>query len=503
MASYFNYINGEWVKSKSKKTFKSTNPANTSKTVGTVQLSSKEDVNAAVKAAKHAFNPWRLTPAPVRAHYLIKAAQLLEKRKKRLGELVTSEMGKVIAEGLGDVQEAIDMAYYMAGEGRRMFGQTTHSELPNKDMKSIREPIGVFGIITPWNFPIAIPSWKILPALITGNTVVFKPSSETPICAIEFVKALDEAGLPKGVLNLVTGSGSEVGDPLIKHPDVTGVSFTGSCGVGFAIEALCGGLHKPVATEMGGKNGILVMDDADLKLAVHGAIWGGFGTTGQRCTAASRVILHKSIADDFTELFLKSTKALKIGDGLLKGTDMGPLVNEAARKKVEEYVGIGMKEGATLLTGGKVCKAREYAKGWFFEPTIFADTTPKMRIAQEEIFGPVVCLLECKDLEEGIHLINNTKFGLSNSIYTAGVNNSAIAERDIQSGLVYINASTIGSEVHLPFGGFKNTGLGHKEAGGIGGAIDVYTRVKVVYRDFSGTLQRAQLDTEELAKDVE
>lgn len=501
MASYFNYINGKWVKAKSGKTFKSTNPAN-GKTIGTVPLSSKEDVNAAVKAAKSAFNPWRLTPAPVRAHYLVKAAQNLEKQKRRLGELVTSEMGKVIAEGLGDVQEAIDMALYMAGEGRRMFGQTTHSELPNKDMKSIREPIGVFGIITPWNFPIAIPSWKIFPALIAGNTVVFKPSSETPVCAIEFVKALHDAGLPKGVLNLVTGSGREIGNPLVKHPDVTGVSFTGSCDVGFGIEEMCGRLHKQVATEMGGKNGILVMDDADLKLAVHGAIWGGFGTTGQRCTAASRVVLHKSIADDFTELFVKRAKSLKLGDGLLKKTDMGPLVNEAARKKVEEYVGIGMKEGATLLTGGKVYTGKGCEKGWFFEPTIFADVKPKMRIAQEEIFGPVVCLLECKDLEEGIDIINNTKFGLSNSIYTRDVNNSAIAERDIQSGLVYINASTIGSEVHLPFGGFKNTGLGHKEAGGIGGAIDVYTRLKVVYRDYSGRLQRAQLDTDELAKDV-
>lgn len=502
MASYDNYINGKWVQAKDGRTFESRNPANTDEVIGIVPLSSKEDVDAAVKAAKAAFSHWRLTPAPVRAHFLFKAAHLLEKRKQRLGELVTSEMGKVLAEGLGDVQEAIDMGRYMAGEGRRMFGQTTHSELPNKDMKSIREPIGVFSIITPWNFPIAIPAWKIFPALIAGNTVVFKPSSETPVCGVEFVKALDEAGLPKGVLNLVSGSGRELGNPLIEHPGVSGVSFTGSCDTGFAIEEVCGRLHRPVATEMGGKNGILVMPDADLELAVDGAIWGGFGTTGQRCTAASRIVLHKDIREEFTELFLKRTKALKLGSGLLKETEMGPLVSEFARKKVEDYVGIGMKEGATLLTGGKACTAKACSKGWFFEPTIFSDVKPEMRIAQEEIFGPVVCLLECEDLEDGINIINNTKFGLSNSIYTTDVNTSAIAERDFQSGLVYINASTIGSEVHLPFGGFKNTGLGHKEAGGIGGAIDVFTRVKVVYRDFSGQLQRAQLDTEDLAEDV-
>ncbi len=501
MASYSNYINGRWVKAKGGRTFESTNPANC-KVIGTVPSSSKEDVDAAVRAAKTAFNFWRLTPAPVRATYLVKAALNLEKRKQRLGELVTGEMGKVIAEGLGDVQEAIDMGLYMAGEGRRMFGQTTHSELPNKDMRSIREPIGIFGIITPWNFPIAIPSWKIFPALIAGNTVVFKPSSETPVCAIEFVKALHDAGLPPGVLNLVIGSGSEVGNPLVQHPDVSGVSFTGSCDTGFGIEGVCGRLHKPVATEMGGKNGILVMDDADLELAVDGAVWGGFGTTGQRCTAASRVILHKAIKEEFTEIFVRRAKSMRLGDGLLKTTDMGPLVNEAARKKVEEYVGIGLKEGATLLTGGKVSKAKGCGKGWFFEPTIFTDVNPKMRIAQEEIFGPVVCLLECRDLEEGINIINNTKYGLSNSVYTRDVNSSARAERDIQSGLVYINASTIGSEVHLPFGGIKNSGMGHKEAGGIGGAIDVYTRLKVVYRDFSGRLQRAQLDTEKMAEEV-
>jgi len=486
-----NYINGSWVPAKSGETLDSTNPAN-GNVVGTVPRSGKADVDVAVQAARQAFERWRLTPAPVRGNILLKAARILEERKQSLGELVTKEMGKVIAEGLGDVQEAVDMGYYMAGEGRRMSGQTTHSELPDKDMKSIREPLGVWGIITPWNFPIAIPGWKIFAALICGNTLVYKPSRETPVCGVEFTRAFHDAGLPKGVLNLVTGTGSEVGDALVSHPGIDGISFTGSCDVGLAIEASCGKLHKPAATEMGGKNAILVMDDADVDLAVHGAIWGGFGTTGQRCTAASRVVLHRAIRKEFTQKFIRRARALKLGDGL--SAEVGPLINAASLEKVTQYVEIGRKEGARLLCGGKPTKGR--GRGFFFEPTVFDKVKPGMRIAQEEIFGPVVSLLECKDLKEGIAIVNGTQFGLSSAIYTRNVNSSAVAERELQSGLVYINASTIGSEVHLPFGGIKSTGIGHKEAGGLGGALDTFSRVKVVYRDFSGRLQRAQLDTE-------
>ncbi len=500
MVDYLNFINGKWTKAKTGKTFASTNPANADEVVGVVQRSGEDDVDAAVQAAKSAFESWRLMPAPIRANILRKVAQVIERRKDELGKLVTKEMGKVLPEGLGDVQESIDMGYYMAGEGRRMFGQTTHSELPNKDMKSVREPLGVFGIISPWNFPTAIPAWKIFPCLIAGNTVVFKPSSETPVCAMEFVKCFEEAGLPPGVLNIVTGTGSEVGNPIVQHPDVVAISFTGSSKTGIAMQGLCGELHKKIASEMGGKNAILVMDDANLELAVDGTLWGGFGTTGQRCTAASRVIVHKKVKQQFTEMLLARIETLRLGDGLRKETDVGPVINEDSLKKIAGYVEIGKKEGARLLIGGSRYAAKGCESGWFYEPTVFTDVTPNMRIAQEEIFGPVLSLLECSSLKEGIEIVNGTKYGLSNSIYTQDVNSSAIAERDIQSGLVYINASTIGSEVHLPFGGIKHTGIGHKEAGGMGGAIEFYTRLKVVYRDYSGRLQRAQLDTEELAK---
>lgn len=499
--AYLNYIDGRWCAAASGKTFESRSPADDSVVIGTAPLSSAEDVDAAARAASAAFGSWRLTPAPVRAGILLRVARLIEERKQELGTLLTREMGKVLPEALGDVQEAVDMGFYMAGEGRRMFGQTTHSELPDKDMKSVREPVGVFGIITPWNFPIAIPGWKVFPCLVAGNTAVLKPSSDTPVLAAQFVRAFHDAGLPAGALNLVCGTGSEVGDALVRHPLVSGISFTGSCEVGFGLEALCGQLHKRITAEMGGKNAILVMDDADLELAVDGTVWGAFGTSGQRCTAASRVILHKAVKEKFTEMLLKRVRSLRLGDGLLPATDVGPVINEASLRKIHSYVELGRKEGATLLAGGKQYKGKGCERGWFYEPTVFAGATERMRISQEEIFGPVLALMECSSLKDGIRLVNSTSFGLSSAIYTRDVNSSAVAERDIQSGIVYINASTIGSEVHLPFGGIKSTGLGPKEAGGMGGAIDFFTRVKVVYRDYSGRLQRAQLDTEELAKE--
>jgi aldehyde dehydrogenase (NAD+) len=489
-----NYINGKWMDSKSGETFRSINPANKNEVIGIVSKSGREDVNQAIRAAREAYEGWRLTPAPRRGEILFRAAELLLRKKDALGRLETREMGKVLAEGLGDVQEAIDMGYYMAGEGRRLSGETIPSELSSKDTKSIRVPIGVFGLITPWNFPIAIPSWKIFPALICGNTVVFKPSSDTSICAAKFVEILVEAGVPRGVLNIVNGPGGEVGEYLVSHHGVDAISFTGSYDIGKRLEGICGSIHRTIVTEMGGKNAIIVMDDANLDLAAEGAIWGGFGTTGQRCTAASRVVIHKKVYQKFGQKLKKAAACLRLGNGLRKETDVGPVINESQFKKILQYIDIGKQEGATLLLGGKAYRKGDCAKGYFIEPTIFSDVRPEMRIAQEEIFGPVVSLIKAEDLEEAIRIVNGTVYGLSSAIYTQDVNASAIAERDLESGIVYINASTIGAEIQLPFGGIKQSGYGRKEAGGRGGALDTYSRWKVIYRDFSGKLQKAQME---------
>ena len=489
-----NYINGKWVDSKSGETFRSTNPANQGEVIGIVSKSDREDMDRAVKAAQGTYEEWRLTPAPRRGEILFRAAEILLRNKEFLGKLETREMGKVLPEGLGDVQEAIDMGYYMAGEGRRLSGETVPSELPGKDMKSVRVPIGVFGLVTPWNFPIAIPAWKIFPALICGNTVVFKPSSDTAVCAAKFVEALVEAGLPKGVLNLVHGPGGEVGEYLVSHPGVDAISFTGSFDTGKRLEGICGAIHRIIVTEMGGKNAIIIMDDANLDLAVEGAIWGGFGTTGQRCTAASRIVVHKKVYQKFIEKFKTAASRLKVGEGLQKETDVGPVINESQFNKILKYIEIGKKEGAKLILGGKAYQKGNCSKGYFIDPTIFTEATSEMRIAQEEIFGPVVSVIKAEDLEDAIQIVNRTPYGLSSAIYTQDVNSSAIAERDLDTGIVYINASTIGAEIHLPFGGIKRSGYGRKEAGGRGGALDTYSRWKVIYRDFSGRLQKAQID---------
>ncbi|MCJ7803762.1 MAG: aldehyde dehydrogenase family protein, partial [Desulfobacterales bacterium] len=489
-----NYVNGRWVDSKSGGTFRSINPANKDEVVGVASKSGREDVDEAVKAARGAYEQWRLTPAPRRGEILFRAAEILLRNKESLGKLETKEMGKILFEGLGDVQEAVDMGYYMAGEGRRLSGETVSSELPNKDMKSVRVPIGVFGLITPWNFPIAIPAWKVFPALICGNTIVFKPSSDTSVCAAKFVETLVEAGLPKGVLNLVHGPGGEVGEYLVSHPGVDAISFTGSFETGKRLEAIGGAIHRIIVTEMGGKNAIIVMDDANLDLAVEGAVWGGFGTSGQRCTAASRIVVHKKVYQKFIEKFKTAASRLKLGDGLHKETDMGPVINESQFNKILKYIEIGKKEGAKLILGGKVYQKGNCSKGYFIEPTIFGEVTPEMRIAQEEIFGPVVSVIKAEDLENAIQIVNHTSYGLSSAIYTQHVNSSAIAERDLETGIVYINASTIGAEIQLPFGGIKHSGYGRKEAGGRGGALDTYSRWKVIYRDFSGRVQKAQID---------
>ena len=489
-----NFINGKWIDALDGRTLKSINPADTSDIVGIIPRSGQNDIDMAVAAARKAYEKWRLTPAPRRGEIILKAAELICKRKQELGELVTREMGKVLPEGLGDVQEAIDMAYYMGSEGRRLSGETVPSELPDKDCKSIRVPIGVFALITPWNFPTAIPAWKMFPSLVCGNTVVFKPSIYTPVCATSLVKIIAEAGIPDGVLNLVHGTGEEIGEYLATHPDIDCVSFTGSTAVVEKLARMCSALDKEISCEMGGKNAIIVMDDAKLELAVEGTIWGGFGTTGQRCTATSRVVAHEAVYNKFLDMLTKAASRLRLGSGLSKTTDVGPVINESQMQKILNYIDIGIKEGAKLIMGGKAYKKGPCAKGYFIEPTIFADVKPNMHIAQEEIFGPVVSVIKTKKMEDAIKIVNDVKYGLSSAIYTQDVNNSAIAERDLDTGLVYINASTIGAEIQLPFGGTKKSGLGHREAGGRGGAIDMFTKWKVIYRDYSGRLQKAQID---------
>lgn len=488
-----NLVGGRWLEAAEGNTIESVNPADTGDVVGVVPASTKKDVDQAVDAARKAFKQWRLTPPPVRGEIIFRAAELLLKNKDPLGRLVTREMGKILNEGLGDVQEAIDMAYYMAGEGRRLSGETVPSELACKDCKSVRVPIGVFALITPWNFPTAIPAWKIFPALISGNTVVFKPSSYTPVSATRLVELIAEAGVPEGVINLVHGTGEAIGEYLATHPGVDGVSFTGSSAVGEKLSKMCGTIDKEISCEMGGKNAIIVMDDANLVLAVEGALWGGFGTTGQRCTASSRVVVHEAVYDGFVKTLAEEAKKLVLGDGLDKKTDVGPLINDAQLKKVLKYIGIGKAEGARLVTGGKHLADGKYKKGFFVEPTVFADVTPEMRIAREEIFGPVVSVLKAGDLSKAIEIVNSSEYGLSSAIYTQDVNSSALAERDLDTGIVYINAPTIGAEIQLPFGGTKKSGLGHKEAGGRGGAVDMFTKWKVIYRDFSSMLQKAQI----------
>jgi aldehyde dehydrogenase (NAD+) len=487
-----NFINGEWVAAKSGAILENRNPANTDEIIGEFPLSGPEDVDAAVFAARNAYKSWRLTPAPKRAEILFRVAELLVKRKEDFSHDMTREMGKVLAETRGDVQEAIDMTYYMAGEGRRLFGQTTPSELPNKFAMSVRQSIGVCGMITPWNFPMAIPSWKMMPALVCGNTVVLKPAEDTPLSSYHLVETMADAGIPAGVVNLVSGDGPGAGAPLAEHKDVPVISFTGSTATGRVIAQTCAPDFKHCSLEMGGKNIILVMEDAHLDLALDGAIWGGFGTTGQRCTAASRIGVHKSVYREFVSRLAERAQKLKVGNGLDPSVEVGPLINEQQLQTVMGYAEIGKKEGAKLLTGGNRLDSRDHARGWFYAPTVFGDCDPKMRVAQEEIFGPVVSVIPIDSLEQGIEVANGVPYGLSASIYTRNVNRAFAAIQDLYTGIVYVNAPTIGAETHLPFGGTKQTGNGHREAAIA--AIDFFTEWKSVYIDYSDKLQRAQID---------
>lgn len=485
--SYGLYIDGQWVSSTGGETFQSVNPA-TEEVVGEFALGTTEDAEKAIDAAESAYPEWRSKPVPKRGQILFRAAKMLEERKEELSRILTAEMGKVLEEARGDIQEAIDMTYYMAGEGRRLFGHTTPSELPDKFCMTVRQPVGVFGIVTPWNFPMAIPSWKVMPALICGNTVVFKPSSDTPLCAVQLVEVLEEAGVPEGVVNLVTGPGREVGKTIVESDKVRGISFTGHRDTGLWITQHAG--LKKVGLELGGKNGIIVMEDANLELALDGIIWGGYGTTGQRCTAASRVIVPEENRETLEEHLVDRIEDLKLGEGLDPQTDVGPLINKDAEEKVHRYTEVGLDEGATLLTGGK----KHGDRGFFYEPTLFTDVQMDMRIAQEEIFGPTVSVVPVDSLDEAIEAMNSVEYGLSSSIYTNDLRRAFKAIEEIEAGITYVNSSTIGSEVHLPFGGVKNTGNGTRE-GGIEG-IDEFSETKTVYIDYSGKLQRAQIDTE-------
>ena len=489
-----NYIDGRWVDSVSGQAFEDLDPAN-GEVIATATRSTTADVDKAVEAAHRAADAWRLYPAPKRGEILYRAGEIMLKRKDDLAREMTREMGKVLAESRGDVQEGIDMTYYIAGEGRRQFGDVVPAELPNKWAMSMRHPHGVVAAITPWNFPFAIPTWKLMPALVLGNTLVFKPASYTPMLAVRLVEILEEAGLPKGVLNLVLGPGGDLGDHLVQHPLVDLISFTGSSDTGSHISEIAGRMLKRVSAELGGKNAIVVLDDADVDLSIEGILWSAFGTSGQRCTAASRVIAHKGVANDVIDKLVARAKKMKMGHGLEPTTDLGPVVSKAAQEKVASYMTIAEKEGATIATGGRIPKEPALAKGFFHEPTVLVDVKPNMRVAQEEIFGPVTAVIEVGSIDEAIKVLNSTKYGLSCSVYTKNVNNAFRFMRDAETGLVYVNAGTIGAEIQLPFGGMKSTGNGHREAGRA--ALDVYSEWKSIYIDFSGKLQRAQMDTEE------
>ncbi|MHB1863366.1 MAG: aldehyde dehydrogenase family protein [Gemmatimonadaceae bacterium] len=490
--TFKNFIGGEWVAPAGGEYFDNRNPADTGDLIGRFPRSDARDVQQAVESAKRGFDLWKRTPAPARGDALRRAGDILVARKEEIADLMTREMGKPLTETRGDVQEGIDTAYYAATEGRRLFGHTVPSELRNKWAMSFRRPIGVAGIVTPFNFPLAIPTWKIFPALLCGNSVIFKPAEDVPHTGHVFVEILLEAGVPPEVVQLVHGMGEHAGKALVEHPEVPLVSFTGSTETGKLVGETCGRMHKRLSLEMGGKNAMIVLDDADLDLALDGVLWGAFGTTGQRCTATSRLILQSGVHDHFLGRLVDRVKALRLGDGRAAGTEVGPMIHEAAVRKVEHYVDVGQAEGADLLCGGRRAKGKGLDKGWFFEPTIFARVQAGSRIEQEEIFGPVLSVVRVSTPDEAFEVNNGVQYGLSSSLYTRDVNLAFRALNELDNGITYINAPTIGAEAHLPFGGVKQTGNGHREGGWE--VYEFYSETKVGYVDFSGALQRAQID---------
>ncbi|MEO5567071.1 MAG: aldehyde dehydrogenase family protein [Gemmatimonadaceae bacterium] len=493
MKAFRNFVAGKWVDAASGGSFENRNPADWNDVIGTFPRSGSEDVAKAVESAKRGFALWSRTPAPLRGDVLRKIGDLMTARKEEIADLMTREMGKPLQETRGDVQEGIDTAYYAATEGRRLFGHTVPSELRNKWAISFRRPIGVCGIITPFNFPMAIPTWKMFPALLCGNSCVFKPAEDVPHTGTVLVEIMLEAGLPPEVIQLVHGLGEEVGAAIVSHPEIPVISFTGSTDTGRVVGEICGRMHKRLSLEMGGKNAQIVMEDADLELALEGALWGAFGTTGQRCTATSRLIVHDRVHDELLSKLLQRVRALKLGDGRKKGTDVGPMISEAAVQKAERYIDIGQKQNADLMVGGKRSAADGTKGGWFFEPTIFARVEAGSRLEQEEIFGPVLSVIRFRTVDEAFEINNDVKYGLSSSVYTQNVNIAMRALNELDNGITYINAPTIGAEAHLPFGGVKQTGNGHREGGWE--VYEFYSETKVGYLDFSGALQRAQIDT--------
>jgi alpha-ketoglutaric semialdehyde dehydrogenase len=489
--TYRNYIGGAWVPAASGRTSENHNPA-TGALLGHFPQSDQADVDRAVAAAAGAFRAWRVHPAPRRGEILYRVAEILARRKEEIARSMTEEMGKVLVEARGDVQEGIDMAYYMAGEGRRLFGQVVPAELPNKAAMAVRDPLGVVACITPWNFPVAIPSWKTMAALIAGNTVVLKPATDTPLSAIKLVEVYEEAGLPAGVLNIVCGSGAEVGMPLVRHPDVAAISFTGSNEVGRQVNVEAAERFKRVTLELGGKNAVMVLDDADLDLAVEGILWSAFGTTGQRCTACSRLIVQRGVRAELERRLVERATALRLGNGLEDTTQVGPLINASQLERVDGYMEVARQEGARILAGGEPAREGALAQGHFYRPTLLTDVRPETRLAQEEIFGPVLSIIEVESLDEAIRVNNDTRYGLSSALFTRDANAVQIAMRDVTTGILYINAGTTGAEIQLPFGGTRGTGNGHREAGL--GALEFFTEWKAIYVDYSGRLQRAQID---------
>ncbi len=485
---HLNFIGGEWVPAKLGGTFESRNPANPSEVLGMFQRSTDADVDAAMEAAYRARAAWAGTPAPERGLILDRVADLLEERRGEIARTITLEMGKVYAESNGfDIQAAINTARVMVGEGRRLLGQTVPSELRDKFAMVVREPVGVVGAITPWNLPVLLPSWKIFPALLCGNTVVFKPAEDTPLVGTMLVQLLQDAGVPPGAVNMVTGYGTEIGERFVTHPRLDMISFTGSVPVGRLIASRAGGELKKVSLELGSKNAVIVMDDAEMELALQGCLWGGYGTSGQRCTAGSRVVVHEAVYDQFLEAFAEKVRGLKVGDGLAEGAQVGPLVNQKQLDRVHSYIETGQREGARLVTGGRKLQD-EMGGGYFYEPTLFTDVEPSMRIAQEEIFGPAVCLMKANSFDHAIEIANSTAYGLSFGIYTSDVNRVFSSIRRLEAGVVNVNSPTMGVEIGVPFGGMKNSGNGLRESGTA--SIDEFTELKSVMIDYSGLHRR-------------
>lgn len=491
MTIYRNFINGEWLESGSSRVVENVNPANTDDVLGTIRQATREEARSAVEAASLAFRGWRATPAPTRGRILARAARLLEDEKENLAQLLTREEGKTISESRGELQRSINVAEFCAGEARRLNGETIQSELPSNFAYTIKQPLGVVACVTPWNFPVAIPIWKIAPALVAGNTVVFKPASLTPATAVRIVELFEEAGIPKGVLNLVLGSGSDAGDEIIGHKAVCAVSFTGSNEVGIRLYEQVSRRGAKVQCEMGGKNPVVVLEDADLDLAVESTAQGAFGSSGQRCTATSRAVVIEDIADEFVARIKRRAESMRIGNGADPQTEMGPSVDEGQFKTVLSYIEIGREDGAEMVCGGTRAEGDGLDKGYFVRPTVFDRVTTDMRIAREEIFGPVLSVLRVKDFDEAMQAANDSEYGLSSSIFT---NDAARIFRfvdEIETGMTHINSPTTGGEAHIPFGGIKATGIGDREQGST--ALDFYTELKVVYVDYTGRKREGNL----------